>query len=115
MWLFAWRHKSNNVLIIRQNSNIVPKIIDFGKSSIISSPCHSCIIVKNKKKFENAKLKYPHMAKELFFGKPTSIKTDIFAYGILLKGQWQRKVLLAISILLDDLTMKILSFPSRTF
>ena len=77
--------KSNNVLIIRQNSNIVPKIIDFGKSSIISSPCHSCIIVKNEKEFENAKLKYPHMAKELFFGKPRSIETDIFAYGILLK------------------------------
>ena len=32
-----------------------------------------------------------------------------------LKGQWQRQFLLAISILLDDQTMKILSFPSRTF
>ena len=31
------------------------------------------------------------------------------------KGHWQRKFLLAISILLDNLTMKILSFPSRTF
>ena len=31
------------------------------------------------------------------------------------KEQWQRKFLLAISILLDDQTMKILSFPSRTF
>ena len=31
------------------------------------------------------------------------------------KGQWQRKFLLAISILLDNRTMKILSFPSRTF
>jgi hypothetical protein len=31
------------------------------------------------------------------------------------KGQWQRKFLLAISILLDNQTMKILSFPSRTF
>ena len=31
------------------------------------------------------------------------------------KGQWQRKFLLAISILLDDLTMKLLSFPSQTF
>ena len=34
---------------------------------------------------------------------------------VTLKGQWQRKFLLAISVLLDDLTMKILSFPSRTF
>jgi hypothetical protein len=33
----------------------------------------------------------------------------------LFKGQWQRKFLLAISILLDNLTMKILLFPSRTF
>jgi hypothetical protein len=32
-----------------------------------------------------------------------------------LKGQWHRKFLLAISILLDDLTMKILSFRSQTF
>ena len=32
----------------------------------------------------------------------------------LVKGQWQRKFLLAISILLDNRTMKILSFPSRT-
>jgi hypothetical protein len=31
------------------------------------------------------------------------------------KGQWHRKFLLAISILLDDLTMKILSFRSQTF
>ena len=29
-----------------------------------------------------------------------------------LKGHWQRKYLLAISILLDKRTMKILSFPS---
>ena len=35
--------------------------------------------------------------------------------GRQIKGHWQRKFLLAISILLDDLTMKILSFPSRTF
>jgi hypothetical protein len=33
----------------------------------------------------------------------------------LFKGQWQRNFLLAISIRLDNLTMKILSFPSRTF
>jgi serine/threonine protein kinase len=77
--------KSNNILIIRQNSNIVPQIIDFGKSSMISSLCCSCIIVKNEKEFENVKLKYPHMAKELFFGKPRTIETDIFAYGILPK------------------------------
>jgi hypothetical protein len=32
-----------------------------------------------------------------------------------IKGQWHRKFLLAISILLDDLTMKILSFRSQTF
>jgi hypothetical protein len=31
------------------------------------------------------------------------------------KEQYQRKFLLAISILLDNQTMKILSFPSRTF
>ena len=32
-----------------------------------------------------------------------------------LKGEWQRTFLLAISILLDNQTMKILSLPSRTF
>jgi hypothetical protein len=36
-------------------------------------------------------------------------------FGFPVKGQWQRKFLLAISILLDNQTMKILSFPSRTF
>ena len=32
-----------------------------------------------------------------------------------MKGQWHRKFLLAISILHDELTMKILSFRSQTF
>jgi hypothetical protein len=77
--------KSNNILIIKQDSNVVPKIIDFGKSCMISSPSYSCVTVKSEKEYESAKLKYPHLAKELFFGKPRSIETDIFAYGILLR------------------------------
>jgi hypothetical protein len=42
---------------------------------------------------------------------------DVSSYlnQLKLKGQWHRKILLAISILLDDLTMKILSFRSETF
>ena len=77
--------KSNNILIIKYDSNILPKIIDFGKSCMINSPSYSCVTVKSEKDYENAKFKYPHMAKELFFGKPRSIKTDIYAYGMLLK------------------------------
>ena len=63
----------------------MPKIIDFGKSCQIRTPSYSCIITKSERDYENAKLKYPHMTKELFFGKPRSIETDIFAYGILLQ------------------------------
>ena len=77
--------KSNNVLIIKCSSGIMPKIIDFGKSCKISTPSYSCVITKSETEYENAKLKYPHMAKELFFGQPRSIETDIFAYGILLQ------------------------------
>ena len=77
--------KSNNILIVKQNSNLLPKIIDFGKSCKISSPSYSCIIVANENDYKNARLKYPHMAKELLFGEPRSIQTDAFAYGVLLK------------------------------
>jgi hypothetical protein len=50
----------------------------------------------------------------------TTLKPDENVAGLpnhefILKGQWHRKFLLAISILLDDLTMKILSFRSQTF
>ena len=77
--------KSNNILIIKYSCNIMPKIIDFGKSCMINSPSYSCVTVKSEKDYENAKLKYPHMATEMFFGQPRSIKTDIYAYGMLLK------------------------------
>ena len=77
--------KSNNIVIVKQNSNLLPKIIDFGKSCRISSPSYSCIIVTNENDYKDARLKYPHMAKELLFGEPRSIQTDIFAYGVLLK------------------------------
>ena len=77
--------KSNNILIIKCSSGIMPKIIDFGKSCQIRTPSYSCIITKSERDYENTKLKYPHMAKELFFGKPRSIETDIFAYGVLLQ------------------------------
>ena len=40
---------------------------------------------------------------------------DVNEGKFVFKGQWHRKFLLAISILLDDLTMKILSFRSQTF
>ena len=40
------------------------------------------------------------------------VPVKIFQFQNMLKGHWQRKFLLAISILLDNRTMKILSFPS---
>ncbi len=33
---------------------------------MISSPSYSCVTVKSEKEYENAKLKYPYLAKELF-------------------------------------------------
>jgi hypothetical protein len=52
------------------------------------------------------------------FADDTQIATSNSDINVILenvKGHWQPKFLLAISILLDNLTMKILSFPSRTF
>lgn len=78
--------KSNNILLIKENSNLTPKVIDFGKSCKIDCPSVSCVVVKNEKEYDEVKLLYSHMAKELFFGKPRSVQTDIFAYGVLLSN-----------------------------
>ena len=76
--------KSDNILIVRDGSSLIPKIIDFGKSCKISTPTYSCVVVNNEAEYNAKKLVYRHMAKELFFGSPRTIKTDIFAYGVLL-------------------------------
>ena len=76
--------KSDNILIVREGFSLIPKIIDFGKSCKISNPTYSCVVVNNEAEYNDKKLFYRHMAKELFFGSPRSIETDIFAYGVLL-------------------------------
>ena len=76
--------KSDNILIVREGFSLIPKIIDFGKSCKISNPTYSCVVVNNEVEYNEKKLVYRHMAKELFFGSPRSIETDIFAYGVLL-------------------------------
>lgn len=76
--------KADNILVIKESSRLIPKIIDFGKSCKISSPSYSCVLVKNEAEYNTKRLAYSHMARELFFGNPRTIKTDIFAYGILL-------------------------------
>ena len=63
---------------------MIPKIMDFGKSCKISSPTYSCVLVSDEAEYNAKRLVYRHMAKELFFGSPRTIKTDVFAYGVLL-------------------------------
>ena len=58
--------KSNSILIIRENSRLIPKITDYGKSCKISSPTYSCVLVKNVAEYNSEKMIYRHSAKEIF-------------------------------------------------
>lgn len=70
-----------NILLHKNSKCTTAVICDFGLSSKVSS---------GRKLHSSNSKKSPHIAPELYEGKPPSLQSDIYSFGVVLKGFKQR-------------------------